>query len=538
MSPFKFVQILFLCLAVMPAIQSCNKSASPSSPQSYNAAIKQQIANGKRLENINNDSLGITAQKLYLLNKQSGDKEALVYAELFEATWLWQSADHKRAMELAIKSRSDADRYAVKAPLPQIFGLIGNLHKETTNYNMAFIAADSGLNAAKSNKDTVAIISLLGLKAMFTRGYALEKHLPAGKNDKSLQLNLQALKIAESNPKYERLRMRFYSNISQFYKDEGIYDSTFYYGYKGVALDIKQNSHRSLTYVYCWLGEANYFKGNRVTGINYLNKALQEANLLHEPFRVMEIYECFYDCYTSSADYKKAIHYYVRSRIMRDSLKLLDNVKQISELQIKYETAKKDQNIAGLKAKSDAQNLQLLAISIVLILLLIIGILFYLQEKKGKELAISEKQLLDTELKNATLELQYFTENLKQKNEIIEEFKSRIENMHQQNISKADIEGLELLVKEHIMTDESWDKFKALFRKVHNEFFNILQKRYPDLTPTDTRILSLVKLKLSNYEMANMLGITLEGIKKSKQRLRKKMNIEREDSLEFVIESL
>jgi DNA-binding CsgD family transcriptional regulator len=44
---------------------------------------------------------------------------------------------------------------------------------------------------------------------------------------------------------------------------------------------------------------------------------------------------------------------------------------------------------------------------------------------------------------------------------------------------------------------------------------------------------ALMKLGLNNAEMANMLGITVEGIKKAKQRLRKKMgnqtpNIEEE----------
>ena len=37
-----------------------------------------------------------------------------------------------------------------------------------------------------------------------------------------------------------------------------------------------------------------------------------------------------------------------------------------------------------------------------------------------------------------------------------------------------------------------------------------------------TRLLALIRLKLNNREMAGMLGITVEGVKKAKQRLRKK----------------
>jgi DNA-binding CsgD family transcriptional regulator len=76
------------------------------------------------------------------------------------------------------------------------------------------------------------------------------------------------------------------------------------------------------------------------------------------------------------------------------------------------------------------------------------------------------------------------------------------------------------------MTDENWNDFKKLFSNVYPGFFINLSKGYPQLSAADTRLLALVKLGLNNAEMANMLGITVEGIKKAKQRLRKKINID------------
>jgi DNA-binding NarL/FixJ family response regulator len=110
--------------------------------------------------------------------------------------------------------------------------------------------------------------------------------------------------------------------------------------------------------------------------------------------------------------------------------------------------------------------------------------------------------------------------------------------LHQVSVNKADIEGLDELMKEHIMTDESWANFRRLFTKVHTRFFSVLKMKFPDLTSTDTRMLSLIKLQLSNNEMANMLGVTPEGIKKSKQRLRKKMGLHPEENLEDAVSAL
>jgi len=535
-----FFKLFFASILLLLGLQACNRSAKkqPSGPDTLK--IKHLIAAGKRLENINNDSILIVAKKLYALNDEIGNTTALVYAQMFEATYYWQAANHTRSMVIAINCLANAQKYSIKQPLPEIYGLIGSLNKEITNYNMAFIAADSGLSAAISNKDTASIIALLGLKAMFTRGLTLNHqqlapHQPFH-DDKSIDMNLEALGMAESNPRYEKLRIRFYDNICQYYKDKKDFAKAFYYGNKGVALAIKYNQLRSLTYSYCWLGEANYYTGKQALGIDYLNKAMQIAKKLDAPYRIMEIKECFYDCYTSSGDYKDAISYYDASHKMRDSLKVLDNVKQIGELQVKYETARKDAQINSLDTQDKLERLYLYAALIVLVLLIVIGILIYVKEQEHKNLILSEKSRVDTELKNATLELLYFTENLTQKNELIEEFKAKIE--HLQNVNKADTDSLGRLLNEHIMTDEKWENFKKLFTKVHTTFFNNLRQKYPVLTATDTRMLSLVKLQLGNNEMANMLGVTIEGVKKSKQRLRKKMELDKDDSLENVVNTL
>jgi len=525
-----------LCLVwAMLCFHSEPLQAQQQQPADVSPAVRQLIEVGRKYEDINNDSLLIASNGLYQLNQQSNDNTALVYAELYEALYYWQAADHKRSNEIAVKCLSDALKLNIKQALPQIYALIGNLDKETSNFDMAFKAADNGLNAAINNNDTASTIALLGLKAMFIRSVTLHNH-HSGLVDKSIDLNLQALKMAESSPKYEKLRIRFYDNICQFYKDTKDFNKAFYYGNKGVALAIKYNLYRSLTYSYCWLGEASYFTGKQAQGIDYLNKALQIAQQLNEPYRIMEIYESFYNCYNYSGNYKEAMHYYSTYSNVRDSLKVLDNVKQISELQVKYESARKDEKINNLNAADKIKTMELAAAILILFLLVVIGILYYIKEKKHKYLLLTEKSLIDTELKNATLELQYFTENLTQKNELIEEFKAKIE--HLQNVNKADVEGLEMLVKEHIMTDESWENFKRLFTKVHTTFFNSIRQKFPNLTSTDTRMLSLVKLQLGNYEMANMLGVTIEGVKKSKQRLRKKMELEKEETLENIVDTL
>ena len=62
-------------------------------------------------------------------------------------------------------------------------------------------------------------------------------------------------------------------------------------------------------------------------------------------------------------------------------------------------------------------------------------------------------------------------------------------------------------------------------------------RSYPNVSNNDLRLMSLLKMNLSSKEIANILNISIEGVKKARYRLRKKLNLSTEESLqELVIE--
>ncbi|OCX53854.1 hypothetical protein BEL04_06095 [Mucilaginibacter sp. PPCGB 2223] len=251
---------------------ACRQSDQATNPPVSTAQIDQLIEKGEHLENGNIDSIPTVIEQLRQLSGTGSNKVARVYAKMFRAHYLWMRSDHKAAMTTAVDALSDAEKWKVTRAIPELYGMMANLYKENTDYKMAFAAADKGLNAATGNKDTSEIIALLGLKAMFTHSVWLtsDKHL----DDKSLDFQLQALKMAEANPKYERMRIRFYDNIAQYYKDNKDFDKAIEYGNRAVPLAYKYNQPRSLTYAYSWLGQAWFYKGNHARGIAYLDSAL------------------------------------------------------------------------------------------------------------------------------------------------------------------------------------------------------------------------------------------------------------------------
>jgi len=212
----------------------------------------------------------------------------------------------------------------------------------------------------------------------------------------------------------------------------------------------------------------------------------------------------------------------------KDSLIKRNNIAVIERVKLRYETDKHTAQLNKVKTNERIQAIKIYAMIAVFLLLMVISLLLYnrqgLKAKRDKELLMAEKRIVDEQLKSADNALRGFTENLQKKNLLIENFKSEIDQLKQQYTGHAGT--LEKLLQANIMTDQNWNEFKKLFSQVYPGFFVSLNKNFPHLSNADTRLLALMKLGLNNSEMSNMLGITIEGIKKAKQRLRKKINIE------------
>lgn len=139
--------------------------------------------------------------------------------------------------------------------------------------------------------------------------------------------------------------------------------------------------------------------------------------------------------------------------------------------------------------------------------------------KIEQEMAESEKRWQDT---NHSLDSykEYLAEKTKQIN-ILEVELNKLKDSTSVK-SQTERMKLEQTISSHLMTDESWFIFKKTFQTEQPEYFENLIQQFPELTDSNLRVILLQKLNLTNQETANILGITIEAVKKTKQRLKKK----------------
>lgn len=405
----KLTVIIFLALTMQACRQTIggDEDNYHTTPAADSQLIKSLIAKGQRLRNGVVDSLPAVAWELESVSKFRDDKNGIVQAGILKAYYYWLTADYATAMKVTLEALDNAQKWKLTDPVPELYSIMANVHKENANYDTAFKDCINGLKIARLNKDTSWIISLLGLHAMFTHGYYRRNHQPQNDHS-SLKMQFEALKMAESQAKYEKMRIRFYNNIGQAYKELGKYDSALVFARKAVVLANKYNQPRSLTYSYNWLGEAYYYMGQHEKGIAYMDSAIalsREANL---PYRQMEIYEAMHWCYLSTKNYEPAIAALKKSVEMHDSLQITGNEKQIAELQLKYNMQKKDKQIASLWATNkniNRKSIWMLAGLIVFLLSLGTILLQYrIINRNNKLMKVNNEKLNDALLRIAHIQ--------------------------------------------------------------------------------------------------------------------------------------
>ena len=77
-----------------------------------------------------------------------------------------------------------------------------------------------------------------------------------------------------------------------------------------------------------------------------------------------------------------------------------------------------------------------------------------------------------------------------------------------------------------IKKQDYWKEFTLKFTQIHPEYVENLQRQFPILTKNDIEYISLLKLNLSNKEIATLLRISHESVISKKYRIKKKLNIE------------
>lgn len=114
-----------------------------------------------------------------------------------------------------------------------------------------------------------------------------------------------------------------------------------------------------------------------------------------------------------------------------------------------------------------------------------------------------------------------------QKNQVLSQINQLLSSANQQKGAEATkrvLKKLSNLIDYGIKLDKDWEHFQQVFEQLHPQFYQNLKVQFPMLTRQDLRLCALLKLNLSNKEMATLLNISPNSVNMKRYRLRKKMD--------------
>ena len=155
--------------------------------------------------------------------------------------------------------------------------------------------------------------------------------------------------------------------------------------------------------------------------------------------------------------------------------------------------------------------------------------LIYSMNRKNFEQDIKQKEC---EISSSTL-------LLANKNEVLQQI-SDITRKYQEmgSIPAEYVKQVNDVIGDSLKNDDEWQRFKLHFDSVHPDFFVKLKEAGTGLTENDLRLCAYIRIGMRAKQIAEMLSVSPDSVNSNRYRLRKKLKIQKGDSLDDFIRKI
>ncbi len=455
--------------------------------------------------------------------------------------------------EAFIKGSSDSVK--LKSLYAQLYSQIGLCYFNIENFDMALVYFNKGLEVAEAQlkKDQSLLnlerklVNLVNIGGVFTQ----KKQFTKAREyfEKAIEINHTLDNLAY----YAAL----YNNLGIIYKEEKNFKKSF--DFYSRSLEIREQLKDSAGMAQVLNNMAEYYYTNKdfKNAISSLNKSISLSRSTRNIRSEMFAYQFLTETYEKMGNYSKALESHKEFKQLYDSITGSDQTANAARLEVMYQYEKQKKE-SELKqeielAKKERQSLIYLIIAAILLMLFIIALLLMRNQKiKMRQNELSRKSL-ELESKNLVLEKQnLLLENekleleldmkkkelttqvmyLMQKNEFMASILKEIQDLRS-SVDQKSLARLQSIVREMKSNIDSkvWDEFELRFQQVHQDFYDKLNELHPDLTPNEVKLCAFLRLNMTTKDISAITYQSAKSIQVARARLRKKLEMERDENL-------
>lgn len=286
--------------------------------------------------------------------------------------------------------------------------------------------------------------------------------------------------------------------------------------------------------------------GRPAEALTLLQAAIDYADKADSKATLMTALKYRSESYRLQGNYRQALADHQAFKTVSDTLLNQEKIRRIEEMRVIHDTEQKESalalqqaEIAVLDAAVKRSKLRKALYGTGMVSFIALsGLLFFgfQQQLKRKRLEHpQQKALMQQEIDFKKKELMSQTLHLVHKNTFLEDLREQLESIRG---TSGDVQGLLGRLKFEEMNDQDWEVFKSYFADVHNHFDQKLQEHASQISESEIRLAALLRMNLSTKEIAAILHVQPDSVLKSKYRLKKKLQLEKDTDLADFLKNL
>lgn len=492
------------------------------------------------LHNLSQNQLrkGNTAEAVKLLEElvalatKENDNRMLGYAfAQFSSVYFYQG-NYPGALEFCLSALKINELIGDNTAIANNLLKIAGIHASQKDFDSALKTIQRAFVITKNMKDSLKMsVCLTNMGNIYVEM----------ENPVALQYFQKALKMSKSMVNDQTINLHL--NIGAIYTERGEFDKARKHLEEGLALASKIGNKRNSCELWVKMGLLAFVQKQYQQSIDYTQKALNIANEVKYLELQKDCYGLLSDIYAATGAFNQAYLNHVQYKSFSDSLFNEKNVREITTLENSYkydkERQKSELEKASQELKIKSQKQVILLLLIVSFLIFVLAFTIYWSNKLKKKVLRLEIENINNELEANQKAMTAATLKLVQNSERDAYCVKMLENIKtkSQEESQSDIRSL---IADYKLKscNSNWEEFEVLFEKVNSSFYDKLNEQYPTLTPNERKLCVFLKLNMSNKHISQITFQSEEALKKARLRLRKKLELDREENLVSFIQTL
>lgn len=236
--------------------------------------------------------------------------------------------------------------------------------------------------------------------------------------------------------------------------------------------------------------------------------------------------------YRDRPDLDSMVKYADRYIACRDSIDKVARREDIRGSESRSEIARRDE-LARTRRYSDRLIMWMVVVAVAFVAMVAVSLLLRRNHRHRLEVARAQLERERESRKLVTASL-----SMAEKDNAMQTVLTDVGRMKREGAGSSDLRMIEQTIRMHLNNKDEMENIAALFEKVHPDFVRRLKARYPGVSEGDIRLAVYISVGMTTKQIAKMLLIQPASVKMNRHRLRERMNLSADETLEDILREI